>query len=243
MTDFGTPVGETPDGVVGVEAEFRSWVKENRPELEDQLMYVDWSASHFIGRDADASGELRMELLEEFMAWRQAKTPIDFVQELAAAMRDDNVDKVNVFLEPDSSFREAVVWSMALKAEPTLSDCTLYGPAGDRVVCDLTFGSHYFYSHVLGETLTTKFGIWVEDGRVWVSDFDFPVGDTPDGIRVAEAEFRSWAESNRPDLDDQIFVGFDEMSDPDHAFLMFPPDHASGEVRMELLDDFMASWQ
>lgn len=102
-------------------------------------------------------------------------------------------------------FRENLVSSMALKAEPTLSACTPYGLAGTHVVCELTFGEDYFYSQVLAETLTTRFGIFVEDGRVWASDLEIPAGETPNGVLAAEAEFRVWVERTRPELYDQVF--------------------------------------
>ena len=55
-----------PDGLVEIEAEFRDWVKEAHPELEDQM----WTGLGLKG--TQESGELRMQLLDEYLASRSA---------------------------------------------------------------------------------------------------------------------------------------------------------------------------
>ena len=56
-----------PDGSLEIEAEFRDWVKEAHPELEDQM----WGPPGYLGlKMTRESGELRMQLLDEYLASR-----------------------------------------------------------------------------------------------------------------------------------------------------------------------------
>ena len=56
-----------PDEVLAIEAEFRDSVRETRPELEDQM----WGPPDFVGlKMTRESGELRMQLLDEYLASR-----------------------------------------------------------------------------------------------------------------------------------------------------------------------------
>ncbi len=54
----------------------------------------------------------------------------------------------------------------------------------------------------------------------------------PDGLTTVERELRPWVEANRPDL-------VDEMFGSDYAGMRW--SRRSGELRMEVLDDFLAS--
>jgi hypothetical protein len=53
-----------PDGLATVDAELRTWVEANRPELVDEMFGNDYSGIRFSRR----SGELRMEVLDDFLA-------------------------------------------------------------------------------------------------------------------------------------------------------------------------------
>ena len=56
-----------PAGLQQVEAEFKAWVTSARPELEDDL----FGSPNLFGIEmSKETGELRMQLLEEFMASR-----------------------------------------------------------------------------------------------------------------------------------------------------------------------------
>jgi hypothetical protein len=164
------------------------------------------------------------------------KTSIERVQDLVAAMRDDDVDKVTELLG-DQEPHNALMWSMGLDAEPTFSECssTAYGVEADRVTCAVTFGEDYFYSRVLGETLTCTFSAFLVDDVVLVR-LGTPLGETPRGVVDVEAAFQSWVRENRPELDDLPMYIWQEYQLGGDA-------HASGELRIELLDEFMASRQ
>jgi len=190
-----------------------------------------------------------------FAGGDEERTPIEVVQDLAAAMRDDDVDEVNELLgivPPDfmeQQFSDFLVWSMALEAEPTFSDCTntAYGfNAQEMVTCTVTYGDNYFYSQVLAESLTSTFEAYVFDDWVGVSDLGTPAGQTPDGVIDVEAEFRSWvmAREDRWELWDQLRLSSQDLQDGAKFFTTrVGRDYASGELRMQLLDEFMASRQ
>jgi hypothetical protein len=55
-----------PPGLTTVEAELRTWVEATRPELVDEMFGYDYSGIHFSRR----SGELRIEVLDDFLASR-----------------------------------------------------------------------------------------------------------------------------------------------------------------------------
>ncbi len=164
------------------------------------------------------------------MSGDDEKTPTETMQELAAEMRDGDVDKVNALLvDGGPGDAEIFEFDTALKAEPTLSDCVERGGGGKVVSCDVTFGDDYFYSQVLGETLTGKLsGTVDENGLILVSAFG-----TSSGTQRVETELRAWVEQNRPELYDQMF--------DEGAMGGIRWNHNSGVLRTEILDEFMAS--
>ena len=162
-------------------------------------------------------------------------TPTDTMENVAAAMRADDVDEVNAIMSRHAGadqllWTELMLWNMGLQAEPVLSDCVERGPdTSTFVVCELVFGEDYFYSQVTGDTLTSTLSANVDDnGILAVSGFP-----APSGLRSVENALRPWVEQNHPELYDQMF---DEQ-----GYQYIRMDHLSGELRMQLLDEFMAT--
>jgi hypothetical protein len=156
------------------------------------------------------------------------RSPTDVVQDLAAAMRTDDMDLLaETTAFGDTNFLE---WQIGWNAQPVFSDITenTVGEGMTRVSATVTYGDESFYSQVLGTTLTTTLrGTVYEDGTF--SGSDWP---PPTGLTTVESELHTWITENRPELEDRMF-GADAYG------ILFSRE--SGELRIEVLDEFMAS--
>ena len=156
------------------------------------------------------------------------KSPTDVVQDLATAMRNDDMD----LLTETAAFgaTEFYEWQIGWNAQPVFSDI-IENQAGEgmtRVNATVTYGDESFYSQVLGTTLTTTLrGTVYEDGT-----FSVPGWAPPTGVTTVDSELHTWITENRPELEDRMFGN-------DAYGILFSRE--SGELRLEVLDEFMAS--
>ena len=133
---------------------------------------------------------------------------------------------VTIDLPPEVEAIEVIGWD----AEPEFTEIVETGSGSGRTnfAAVVTYSDDSFYSQAIGETATTTLRGWVdEEGTVYVSSWP-----PPDGLTTTEGELREWVQANRPEL-------FDEMFGSDYAGIHF--SQRSGELRMEVLDDFLAS--
>ena len=61
-----------PDGLVGIESDMRKWIKATHPQLEDRMFDSNGYAG--VLRFSEESGELHMEYLAEYLAYREANS-------------------------------------------------------------------------------------------------------------------------------------------------------------------------
>ena len=82
------------------------------------------------------------------------KTPTDVVQDLAIAMREDDMNLLTDTVGPeDNGFVE---WQIGWNAKPSFSDITESDALdGTWINANVTYSNDSFYSQVLGRTLTT----------------------------------------------------------------------------------------
>lgn len=163
------------------------------------------------------------------------RTATDVIQDLAKALRTDDAVLLNEVSSGDNLW--FLEWQIALRAEPEYTNCSeLAIVTGEtRVACDVTLGSEFFYSQVLNEPFVgTLAGFVDEEGTFRGTDFPPPTGvDTGTSIVAIEAELRTWVKDAYPELEDELF-GFP-------GYLGIKMTRESGELRMQLLDEFIAS--
>lgn len=153
----------------------------------------------------------------------------DVLQNMATAMRDDDMDLLTETVGPDDDgFLE---WQIGWNAQPVFSDVTETELSADltRVNATVTYGDDSFYAQVVGKTLTTEVTGTVDQAGI----FEGSSWQPPRELMMADLELRNWIKENRPELEPRMF-DCDEF-----ACLLFTRE--SGELRMEVLDDFMAS--
>ncbi|NNE94862.1 MAG: hypothetical protein HKN24_02425 [Acidimicrobiales bacterium] len=161
------------------------------------------------------------------------KSATDHVQDAAAEMRGGDLNKAAEIFgldDVESSDYRFVAWHIGWDAEPVFSEIVESQGSGDNTNFTgvVTYGDDSFYSKAIGETAATTVRGWVdEDGTVFVSSWP-----PPDGLTETEAELRPWVEANRPEL-------VAEMFGSDFGGIHF--SQRSGELRMEVLDDFLAT--
>lgn len=167
------------------------------------------------------------------------QTPADHVQDVAAAMRNDDMDKLTEILgfsnEQQVEYR-FIAWQIGWGAQPEFSDIDVAGSGTNTFAGTVTYGDDSFYtqavnsltSQPVGTPLTTTVtGFVDDDGEVSISSWP-----PPDGLTTVEAELRPWVEANRPELVDEMFGN-------DFSGIHF--SRRSGELRLEVLNDFLAS--
>jgi hypothetical protein len=155
-------------------------------------------------------------------------TGIGVIQDYAAAMRADDMASVDGFdaTTVDGGFIE---WQIATRAEPVFSDCSeVDSTLPTTVTCTVTYGPDYFYGRVLGETLTTSIAGRVDEDGVSIGPWPPPLG-----LTNADYQFRTWVRDAHPELEDQMW------GPP--GYLGIKMTRESGELRMQLLDEYLAS--
>jgi hypothetical protein len=161
------------------------------------------------------------------------KTATDRVQDVAAAMRNDDMDRLVEILgfeDTDSTDYRFIDWHIGWNSQPVFTDVVETPLEGGRTSfrATATASDNSFYSQALGQTTRSMVSGRVnEDGTVHISAWP-----APPGLTTVEAELRTWVEANRPELVDEMF-GFD------YSGIHF--SRRSGELRTEVLDDFLAS--
>lgn len=167
------------------------------------------------------------------------KTAADHVQDVATAMRSDDMDKLVEILGFDNVQQveyRFIDWHIGWGAQPEFSDVVVAGSGTNTFAATVTYGDDSFYTQTVnsltsqteGTPLTTTVtGFVDDDGEVSISSWP-----PPDGLTAVEAELRPWVEANRPEL-------VDEMFGSDFSGIHF--SRRSGELRLEVLDDFLAS--
>ncbi|NNF69625.1 MAG: hypothetical protein HKN01_07615 [Acidimicrobiia bacterium] len=160
----------------------------------------------------------------------EERTAIDVVQDLATAMREDNTALLQEVFGVSNSFIE---WQIALELYPEFTDCSELplSTGGTRVGCAVTYDINGFYPKVLGRGMTTTIsGVVGDDG--YLTGTSFP---PPAGLLGIESELRTWVQEVHPELEDQLYGS--------PGFFGIKMTRESGELRMQLLDEFMASRQ
>ena len=160
------------------------------------------------------------------------KSPTEVVQDFAQGIRDGDTALLREILGPEGyeSQRFLTDWLTALEASPRFTDCSAL-PAGDRtrVACAVTYGDTFFHAQVLDTELTgTITGMVDQDGVLSVASFPAPAG-----LTQVEAELGTWVRSAHPELEDDLY-GSPNM-------LGIEMSTETGELRMQLLDEFVAS--
>ena len=152
----------------------------------------------------------------------------DVTQEYAAAMRADDMESVAGF-DADTAMGGFIEWQIALKAEPTFTDCTeIVGASATSVTCVATAGDEYFYTVIAGEQASTTVSASV-DGEGVLTGTSWP---PPPRLAEIDAEFRDWIKATYPDLESEMWGG---------PVLGIKMTRESGELRMQLLDEYLAS--
>lgn len=176
------------------------------------------------------------------------RTLIERMQDLAAAMRDNDADEVRSMLITDEIHTNEILWLTALRAEPTLTNCAEYGPQADIVRRELTSGDDFFYSRLLGETLTTRFAGGLDGDLIIAEMLDLPDEAIAGRVVNVELEFTSWAEEVHPELVEDMgldssdrLANYADESVARYVLYRVAFDHEAGEARMQLLDEFVAS--
>ncbi len=167
------------------------------------------------------------------------KTAADHVQDVATAMRNDDMDELVEmlgFANAQQIEYRFIDWHIGWGAQPEFSDILFAGSGTNTFAATVTYGDDSFYTQAVnsltsqteGTPLTTTVtGFVDDDGEVSISSWP-----PPDGLTAVEAELRPWVEANRPELVDEMFGG-------DFSGIQF--SRRSGELRLEVLDDFLAS--
>ena len=159
------------------------------------------------------------------------KTATDVMQDLAAAMRADDMASVAGF-DADTAVEGFIEWQIGMRLDPTFSNCSEITGAGTTLVnCDVTSGDEYFYAVIAGEAMTSTASGNVNDDGVLIPS-NWP---PPEGLLSIDAEFRTWVRDTHPDLEDQMW-GF-----PGNLGIKMTRE--SGELRTQLLDEYLASLQ
>ncbi|NNC91921.1 MAG: hypothetical protein HKN80_05470 [Acidimicrobiia bacterium] len=154
-------------------------------------------------------------------------TATDVIQEYAAAMRADDMESVAGF-DADTAMGGFVEWQIALQAEPTFTDCTeIVGPRATSVTCVAAAGDEYFYTVIAGEqAITTVSGSVDEEGVLTGTSWP-----PPPRLQAIDADFRDWVKVTYPDLESRMWGG---------PVLGIKMTRESGELRMQLLDEYLA---
>jgi len=150
-----------------------------------------------------------------------AEPATEVIQKLAQAMRDDDAILLEEVLDGSTWFIE---WLTALRAEPEFTDCA---ETGSGVSCGVEFGDDFFYTQATGEFQESRIGGRVVDGKFRGASFP-----PPSGMGEVETEFREWVTTNRPELEDDLYG-------PPTLSMDVKMTRESGELRMELLDEFL----
>lgn len=164
------------------------------------------------------------------------RTPTDVVQDVATAMRNDDMTLLEEVIADDVNlwFFE---WQIALRAEPEFTDCTeqVYEDTGTtRLACTVRAGDEFFYTQIADEPFTSTIsGTVGEDGTFLGSSFP-PYRSETTNLEAIEAEFRTWVQATYPDLEDDLYGG-------NPGYIGLKMTRESGELRMDLLDEFLAS--
>ncbi len=160
------------------------------------------------------------------------KTTDQRLKDVTAAMRNDDMTELTEifgFDDTDSTEYRFIAWHVGWDAHPEFTDVVETPGNGDRTNfrAVVTYADDSFYAKAAGETLTTTVTGWMEDGTVHVSSWPPPAT-----LGTTEAALRPWVDANRPELVDEMF-GFD------YSGIHF--SGRSGELRIEVLEDFLAS--
>ena len=161
------------------------------------------------------------------------KTAADRLQDVTAAMRNDDMTELAEifgFDDTDSTNYRFLDWHIGWEANPEFTDVVETPGTADRTrfTATVTYDDGSFYSRALNQTLTTTISGYVnEDGTIDVSGWP-----PPNGLTTVEGELRSWIDASRAELHDELFGS-------DYSGMRW--SRRSGELRMELLEDFLAS--
>ena len=157
------------------------------------------------------------------------KSATDVIQDYAAAMRADDMGSVPGF-DATSPLGGFIEWQIALKAEPTFTDCSeIVGASNTLVTCVVTAGDEYFYAIIAGEEMTSMVSASVDDEGV-VRGREWPPSP---GLATIDREFRDWVEATHPEMESQMWGGANVLA--------IKMTRESGELRMQLLDEYLAS--
>ncbi|MGI9606250.1 MAG: hypothetical protein ACR2P0_08950 [Acidimicrobiales bacterium] len=202
------------------EAEFQTWALDMHPELADVLF--DRSSPAGVAYTVEG-GEARMQLLGEFLMYRQSRALMDnFVKALQAGDPDRARSMVvgNDLFGPDF-----VGWFVSLDTtDLDFFDCEF--PPG-AVSCQTTLGAGHWFERIHGEHTEVPFSAIIDDGTI----VD-PIWPARPADLAAERGFRAWAEEAHPEMND---VMFDDTS----LGVVFTVE--SGLARSALLEEYLAS--
>jgi hypothetical protein len=160
---------------------------------------------------------------------RGEQTATDVAQDYAAAMRADDMDSVAGF-DASTVMGGFVEWQIAMKLEPSFTDCAeTVGASTTRVSCTVTAGDDYFYTVISGTEMATTISGNVDDDGVLTGQSWPP----PSGLVANDIEFRNWVKGAHPEMESQMW-GLP-------GYLGLKMTRESGELRMQLLDEFLAS--
>jgi hypothetical protein len=156
---------------------------------------------------------------------------IDAINAFAAAIASDDLANLPGFADGSELDRGLVEWHAVLQADPVLSECQ-QNPFSEGLVtvrCTVTYGDDYFHNIVTGETMTSYISGRVDAEGIF-SGAQWP---PPDGLVGAEADFRAWVQQAHPELEDRMWGGL--------GYLGITMNRDSGELRMQLLDEYLAA--
>lgn len=208
-----------PPGTPTLSAEqaFRTWARQTHP-AESEIMFDD---SVLLMDFTVRSGELRMELLDEFLASLESEALVD---EFVAALRDRDAAAAMVLVGEDPAEDGFLNWLTVLDTSGLeFFDCT-YEP--DRVRCTTTMGPDFWYERIHGENAEMLFIARVEAGTLNVLQWMAPIAD-----QFANGAFKSWVTENHPELLDVIF----------DATPIGKLTRVAAEARVELLEEYLSS--
>jgi hypothetical protein len=157
------------------------------------------------------------------------QTATDVVQDYAAAIRADDMASVAGF-DPSTVEGGFIEWQIAMSLEPVFSDCTeIVGASNTLVTCSVTAGTDYFYAVIAGEEMRSTVSGSVDDDGVYTGTSWPP----PAGLTTIDSEFRDWVKATRPELENQMWGS--------PGYLGIKMTRESGELRQQLLDEYVAS--
>jgi hypothetical protein len=161
----------------------------------------------------------------------QVRTADDVTGRIAVAV--ESVDPENY---ADLTYRDAgsviqpdlMGWQIEhLRLDPVFSGCRQ--ASADRVACQLTYGTEYFYSVVLGYNVTGSITVNVfDDGSFAITEWPFP-----EEVKTVERELREWIRVTHPEAESEMF-GTD-------AYGVFKFTERAAELHADYLDEYVAS--